>query len=298
MLELSRTDFEMKLEEISLKILENPNKRGVGFKKNNYVNDSLRSFFADASPKLKSFHVNDKSKYTRDQFKNVYFGANLVEKKKKKSVRFADTLGLSLVRVRFILTQNPVESDDIFDLDETESFESNDDEDGYNSDESLDTFRLSHISFRWGSLFQQPGMNPRFYQILNEKKVHLEFLHTNKNRLEGVIRVLNQHACKRVFLRYTIDEWKHFTDLDCHFCYAINFEKFLTDQCKFSLELEEETILKNLDNYAYYGSTPAPMAFRIEFAICCEFGESPTASNWDNNNESNYSVECYLNNLL
>ena len=85
--------------------------------------------------------------------------------------------------------------------------------------------------------------------------------------ITGIVVVRNITYEKRVFVRYTIDNWKSHSDLDTF--YITNTGEGSFDRFSFTLSLPASTNC-------------------LEFAICYD---TPTAQYWDNNDGVNYRVE-------
>lgn len=83
------------------------------------------------------------------------------------------------------------------------------------SPQQPDTFVCDNLFFTWHCLFEQPGISPDFYSRLNNNKVLLESIYSTHMRLNGIVRVLNLAFVKRVFIRYTLNNWQSFSDLEC-----------------------------------------------------------------------------------
>ena len=290
------SDFDMKLEEISMKIFENTSK-----KHRSNIRTSYRTDFSKASALLsspKQFHMNHSNSPRLKTITNIHSDK---PKKLKKSVRFADAIGLNLVKiVTFLLYPNESETsviDDAYhnDFDKENSFEESD----FKTEQlDLNTFEFNNVHSEWNCCFEQPNLKPNFYQRLKEKNAILESIHANHNVLEGTVRVQNISYHKKISLRYTFDEWKTHNDLKCDFNVSFNYEHVLTDQFKFSFEITEGLFAKLLEENKYINSTSSPF-FKVQFAVCYEtFNDEAQQETietyWDNNDLNNYCFECYL----
>ncbi|CAF1009939.1 unnamed protein product [Brachionus calyciflorus] len=176
--------------------------------------------------------------------------------KKKKSVRFADAFGLQLEYVK-LFTNTLFENQFSF-------LEAN-----LNLNVNNSIIKNKEINFQ--PLFENPGLQTNFMGQLNERKVILETVEINNYELNGYVRVINLSFHKRVFVRYTTNNWKSYTDLDCS--YVPNSSNGLTDSFKFTLNLQIEIHMDNL-----------------EFSICYEVrsNDKIEESYWDNNLKINY----------
>jgi hypothetical protein len=253
----------------------------------------------------------------------------------KKVVRFADALGLDLVTVKLIsdlpprvprmamdglrgcriTTNDPTSVDnnskkfkyyqDEFDDD---FYDDEDDEDGgliesYQRTPGLsnnrrthpDLFQLSNMKFKWHKLFEQPGISPDFYKILNERNLSLENVYLKSNYLTGIVRVRNISYQKHVKLRYTIDNWT--TSYDVNALYIENSSDGHTDRFSFNINLDINGMIggdKNgpkanltIDNDLVFNKM-----LTFEFALVYETHVHSEAF-WDNNSGSNYKIELW-----
>lgn len=288
-------DFELKLEEISMKIFENKKK-----KNRSNIRTSYRTDFNKPAVNFNDYYSiynNDRMLMNLTNLTNLTQNLQIESKKLsahklKKSVRFADTLGQDLVKINeFVLYPSEDESK-LIDSDESDEFFSDD-----SQEEDHESFEYENIRSKWKCCFDNPGLSPKFYNDLNDKKVLLEFVHANHNILEGTIRVINLNFHKKVSLRYTFDDWKTYVDSKCDYFKSLNFNHVQTDQFKFSVELDQSLIGKLIEENKYLSSTNEPV-FKIHFAICYEtsndFQNHKPEVYWDNNSSKNYCFESYL----
>lgn len=215
----------------------------------------------------------------------------------KKTVRFADTLGMQLVTVYKL-------SSDCFNKDgKSESVMSNgdvtttDDKSDvapFNSQECKSarpsrqheincenlkrTFISRTIDYSTSSnakkelrlLFDQPSMDKNFILDLEKDFVKLNKVTLKEQlQLHGEIKVRNIAFHKKVTVRYTIDSWKAYTDLSAQ--YISSSDNAIIDTFSFSLILPTNVFVD-----------------KLEFAIKYDCNGM---SYWDNNNSSNYVVE-------
>lgn len=117
--------------------------------------------------------------------------------------------------------------------------------------------------------FHQPlfALGDFALQVLHHK-VSLEYcLYGNGDCFTGFIRVHDSVPCKRVFLRYTLDNWTCYTDVSANLIKE-NFREENSHRFVFDLP------------YHNPGYT--------EFAVCCESRDGGVW--WDNNHSKNYRV--------
>lgn len=292
-------EYERKLEEISMKLFESTKPK----KHRSNIRTSYRTDFSK-QPVLNFNEYGNFFNYEEQLMLNLTSlteSLKIVEptkqhpitkRKSKKSVRFADTVGCAMLDVVEFLPYPNEDEDRTIDSDDSWSSDSSMDS------LELDTFDVENIRSKWKCCFEQPGLMPNFYQELKEKKILLEFVHVKHNVLDGTIRVINVSDFKRVTIRVTFNEWKSYTDVAGEYVKSLNFEHVLTDQFKYSVKLEEDTISQLLEENKYISSTNEPI-FRCQFAICLDTfsdGEllDKQESYWDNNQAKNYCFESYL----
>ena len=67
-------------------------------------------------------------------------------------------------------------------------------------------------------MFNQPGVEPGFYNRVNREKVVLESIRAETRSVHGIIRVSNLEYHKEVTVRWTHDSWKTHHDTNAVFC--------------------------------------------------------------------------------
>ena len=195
---------------------------------------------------------------------------------KKKSVRFADALGLDLEYVRQIQS-----------VDEPlPTIASDDDE------RRLRRPLLAEASAAWRqsrplarrylcACFQAPGVHPDFIERVHRSRVVLESCDSDDRSLtiSGVIRVANVAYRKIVAARVTTDGWTTQTDVAAD--YVPRSNDGTTDRFSFQIVLPR-------------GATD--LGRRVEFAVyfTAFFDvDDHSETYWDNNYGANYCYECY-----
>lgn len=132
---------------------------------------------------------------------------------RKKIVRFADVLGLDLADVRTFMDEVPkIPKSAYDDLVFTES------------SEQLLQQQLISLGPRADKvllpLFQQPGGLPNFLEAVRDKQVSLEnaaIIDPICLTIAGCVRVRNLDFHKSVHIRYSLDGWKSFSDLQANY---------------------------------------------------------------------------------
>ncbi|VEN40687.1 unnamed protein product [Callosobruchus maculatus] len=186
---------------------------------------------------------------------------------RKKIVRFADALGLDLADVRTFLDEIPKVPTSAYEdlsVDLTDS----------PSDTSLDSRSTCPKPDKvLMPLFQQPGGLPNFLDLVRDNNVCLEnavvddpFMLT----IKGFVRVRNLDFHKSVYVRYTLNSWKTYADVQA--TYVENSCDGFSDKFSFVI-------------YAHSLS----VGQRIELA--CRF-QCKGCQYWDNNNGRNYCLQC------
>lgn len=205
---------------------------------------------------------------------------------RKKIVRFADKLGLDLADVRTFLDEipkipNSAYSDLIYD-DIFRPQDSNSDNTSIGDDwcdRQNDGRRRStptiprKIDRMLVPLFQQPGGMPNFLDIVRERRVCLENVVVQDPvtlAIQGTVRVINLDFHKSVHVRYTLNAWRNFSDLQA--IYVPNSCDGFSD--KFSFILYCHTLL---------------VGQRLEFAVRFQ---CKGTQHWDNNAGANYCFQC------
>ncbi|XP_018369618.1 PREDICTED: glycogen-binding subunit 76A isoform X2 [Trachymyrmex cornetzi] len=207
---------------------------------------------------------------------------------RKKIVRFADKLGLDLADVRTFLDEipkipNSAYSDLIYD-DIFRPQDSNSDNTTSISDDWCDRYQNDgrrrstsaiprKIDRMLVPLFQQPGGMPNFLDMVRERRVCLENVVVQDPvtlAIQGTVRVINLDFHKSVHVRYTLNSWRNFSDLQA--TYVPNSCDGFSD--KFSFILYCHTL---------------PVGQRLEFAVRFQ---CKGAQHWDNNAGANYCFQC------
>ncbi|XP_043793590.1 glycogen-binding subunit 76A isoform X3 [Apis laboriosa] len=206
---------------------------------------------------------------------------------RKKIVRFADVLGLDLADVRTFLDEIPkIPNSAYSDLIYDDIFQK--DTSPVNTLPNSSQWGARYVESRRGSacaipprkldrtlvpLFQQPGGQPNFLDLVRERRVCLENVLVQDPLtfcIQGTVRVINLDFHKSVHIRYTLNSWRNFSDLQA--TYVPNSCDGFSD--KFSFLLYCHTL---------------PVGQRLEFAVRfhCK-GEQY----WDNNAGLNYCFQC------
>ncbi|XP_029035335.2 glycogen-binding subunit 76A isoform X1 [Osmia bicornis bicornis] len=204
---------------------------------------------------------------------------------RKKIVRFADVLGLDLADVRTFLDEIPkipnsaysdLIYDDIFQKDSSPVTSiPNIWGDRYTDSRRGSTYSLPSrkLDRTLMPLFQQPGGLPNFLELVRERRVCLENVLVQdpiSMCIQGTVRVINLDFHKSVHIRYTLNSWRNFSDLQA--IYVPNSCDGFSD--KFSFVLYCHTL---------------PVGQRLEFAVRFQCkGEQY----WDNNAGANYCFQC------
>lgn len=180
---------------------------------------------------------------------------------RKKIVRFADVLGLDLADVRTFLDEVPKIPKSAYD----ELIITHDAELPISLGQRLDKIIVP--------LFQQPGSLPNFLDSLQQQTVALENAAVTDPiclTITGIVRVRNLDFHKSVHVRYSLDAWQSYSDLQAE--YIPNSCDGFSDKFSFTV----------------FGNS-MEIGQRIEIALrfSCK-GEQF----WDNNHGINYCFQC------
>ncbi|XP_030570119.1 glycogen-binding subunit 76A [Drosophila novamexicana] len=179
---------------------------------------------------------------------------------RKKIVRFADVLGLDLADVKTFLDEIPTIPKSAFE--DLEILESEPPlQLGPKSDKLL------------MPLFQQPGGLPTFLDAVREKQVSLEnaaVTDSINQTISGTVRVRNLDFHKSVHVRYSLDGWRSYADLQAN--YVENSCDGFSDKFTFVL----------FGNSLHVGQ-------RLEFAVRFQCKGQQF---WDSNYGANYCFQC------
>lgn len=180
---------------------------------------------------------------------------------RKKIVRFADVLGLDLADVRTFLDEVPkIPKSAYEDLDMSVA----------PARQALLGPPLEKVLV---TLFQQPGAMPGFLEKVRDKQVCLESAAVTDPvslTITGCVRVRNLDFHKSVHVRYTLDNWRSYSDLMA--TYVENSCDGFSDKFSFIL----------------FGNS-MQIGQRMEMAIRFQ---AKGEQFWDNNYGSNYCFQC------
>ncbi|KAL1489488.1 hypothetical protein ABEB36_014374 [Hypothenemus hampei] len=188
---------------------------------------------------------------------------------RKKIVRFADVLGLDLADVRTFLDEIPKVPksayDDLSDVDLSDNLEANS-----NFTTKFHGIRIDRILV---PLFEQPVASSNFLDLVRENRVCLENALVEDPvlfQIKGTVRVRNLDFHKSVYVRYSLDSWKSFADVQA--TYVDNSCDGFSDRFSFTIYAHTLTVGQ-----------------KIEFA--CRF-QCKGSQYWDNNGGRNYCFQC------
>lgn len=276
-------DLDYQLEKLSLKLVQNSMYHKT--RTNPHIVHNRTFIYNSKSSSL--FSITDK--LNRESQKSS----------KKKMVRFADSLGFELVTVKILSNSFYCDIPNSEEDEESEEITSEEEEISPAKIESdPNSFIYDNINFTWECLFEQPGILPDFYGRLSQKKVLLEAIYSNHFRLNGFVRVSNLSLHKRVFIRFTLNNWKTYTDSECS--YVLNGTNQQTDRFKFSIVLDKPGLINTIDENIRHGRQCSSPVLKLEFAVCYEVKssacpeDSSQCSYWDNNNSNNYQYNCFF----
>ncbi|MGH0123129.1 UNVERIFIED_CONTAM: hypothetical protein FKN15_026244 [Acipenser sinensis] len=184
---------------------------------------------------------------------------------RQKEVRFADSLGLELISVKHFCNADvpevPIHVMARLEQQKPPKHLCN-----------LEVFRTPTQSSFLETQFVNPLQAPGFLERVQQMKVSLETVGTDDFSINGVIRVLNISFEKKVFVRYTLDNWLSFMDVPASYIY--NSSNGKTD--RFSFKLITPTFQES-------GGT---LQFAIKYCVGVE-------EYWDNNKGNNYEIKSH-----
>lgn len=211
---------------------------------------------------------------------------------RKKIVRFADKLGLDLADVRTFLDEIPkIPNSAYSDLIYDDIFRPQQDNgspdrvaattsnhpwcDRYQDDDRRRSMSAipRKLDRMLVPLFQQPGGMANFLDLVRERRVCLENILVQDPvtlAIQGTVRVINLDFHKSVHIRYTLNSWRNFSDLQA--TYVPNSCDGFSD--KFTFVLYCHTLL---------------VGQKLEFAVRFQ---CKGAQHWDNNAGANYCFQC------
>ncbi|XP_078690111.1 glycogen-binding subunit 76A-like [Branchiostoma floridae x Branchiostoma belcheri] len=183
--------------------------------------------------------------------------------RQKKSVHFADSLGLDLVDVKIILDYDtpPVIPKQVLSALNTSKQRSPEYNDAFPGQRFL------------GSCFRPLGNDPDFLGRVWDQALCLETAVVAGMTVLCSVRVRNLDYHKNVYVRFSFDGWKTCEELEASYVYG---------SCD-----------GTTDKFSFTMTAPPgdfPVGSKIEFAIRYEI---PGNTFWDNNKGKNYVFECY-----
>ncbi len=209
---------------------------------------------------------------------------SLIDAKKetKKFVRFADSLGLDLVSIKVINKENNVVSHN-----DTTMFHTD-------NNEIKQPLKVSFNQKHYLVLIPCFTLSKYFYndstQTLNCKLI--DYLFDNENKiLKFLIRVKNISYEKKVFIRFSINNWKSFQDIGAIYTNSTNLR--VKPNVNLSIgnnQYNNFNCILSINNYLSKNVTDTDGVFKIEYAVCYKSNENYY---WDNNNGNNYIFQCF-----
>lgn len=211
---------------------------------------------------------------------------------KKNSVRFADSMGFNLVTLIPEKETPPISKENsktnLAQISNEESTNSSDTNKSNTSNQS-NSFVIENLCFTWKAelSFQNPVVRPEFYTNLVNNKVSLECIDAQNGILGGKVRVSNLGFQKKVFIRYTFDDWATQQDVNCLYLDGGNGTS--TDTFSFSIIPNKKCVLSAIDSLNKSSSTNLQPTLKLNFAVGYEVNDKQY---WDNNNGRNYVYDC------
>uniref|UniRef100_A0A1I7X5S1 CBM21 domain-containing protein n=1 Tax=Heterorhabditis bacteriophora TaxID=37862 RepID=A0A1I7X5S1_HETBA len=197
----------------------------------------------------------------------------------KKVVSFADSMGLDLCNVRPIFPYNSSD-DDIFGsaLPITLSVMRSTTASHFTSRlpfqhcNSFNNVRYLHLQTSPYSNYRDPTqVNKELIQKAKSCGICLKSSNVIGMTFSGVITVNNIDFDKKVYVRYTLDDWKTYLDIPAYFIGSNSQE--------------------NLDNFSFSIFLPSTIPVGMQCQFCLRYLCRGTEF-WDNNGGRNYVLEC------
>uniref|UniRef100_A0A914UTX4 CBM21 domain-containing protein n=1 Tax=Plectus sambesii TaxID=2011161 RepID=A0A914UTX4_9BILA len=189
----------------------------------------------------------------------------------KKSVIFADSVGLNLQEVILFSSQTDF-MDDYFECDDNLPLSAR---------RGAYTFPvLSSYSAAFTKAKQQREMQIRWpprgkgevHKIVEAQNVCIESITCTSMSISGLIGVKNTAFDKQVQLRYTINAWETYSEIPCMFTFS--------------------SVINNHDTFCFSFCLPLD----LPVGSCCELCVRYTTAEqecWDNNRNKNYKLDCH-----
>ncbi|XP_069824583.1 protein phosphatase 1 regulatory subunit 3E-like [Dendropsophus ebraccatus] len=186
---------------------------------------------------------------------------------RKKEVRFADSLGLELTSVRHFCDADipRVPYHVLAGLRCREACPAG-------AELSTLLLRPTPSCPQLEPLFSNPGSKPDFVDLVRQRKVCLESIHTDPFSVSGDLKVLNLSYEKEVTVRYTVDSWS--TSSEVMAAYQRGHSDRYTD--RFSFKLLCPTLLNK----------EGMLEFALRYKVC-------GTEYWDNNDGLNYQIKSH-----
>lgn len=212
----------------------------------------------------------------------------------KKIVRFADSFGFDLEKVKIITNNSFSEMFTPYDFSEAE---------GQNNDEQ--TVMVNNNTDNKIFLVLLPCFSLRKYDGANIQLENYVYDHENK-MIRCMVRVKNISFQKRIFSRVTLNQWKSYYDLNAVYIKSENqklnnqsdlpYSNFSFDYfglCLIIPDRDKEVNINSNKNLEKNSPMKDEATTRIEFAMAYECSDHETF--WDNNLNQNYKFQCFYN---
>jgi len=200
----------------------------------------------------------------------------------KKTVRFADSIGLELTQVQYI--RSSTDDDDSIELSFVKSNiylskTSNYQLKPWSFDVALTSKQIPNIRTpkRFFCLYHQPNFEHPDIYLHEVRKSHIKLEHADiffksslngEQYLDGTLWVTNDNYWKNITVKYTFNSWLNIYEYKAqHICHSNDFRNI--DQFEFSIDIPDDIN-------------------RIDFILrYCVNGQE----HWDNNEGKNYTLE-------
>uniref|UniRef100_A0A914VWL8 CBM21 domain-containing protein n=1 Tax=Plectus sambesii TaxID=2011161 RepID=A0A914VWL8_9BILA len=189
----------------------------------------------------------------------------------KKSVIFADSVGLNLEEIKLFTNQTDF-IDDYFEFDDDLLLSSRGQAHTFPVLPSHPTAFTQAEQQREMQIRWPPRGKGEVHKIVEAQNVCIESISCTSMSISGLIGVKNIALEKQVQLRYTTNAWETYSEIPCMFTFS--------------------SVINNHDTFCFSFCLPLD----LPVGSCCELCVRYTTAEqefWDNNDSKNYKLDCH-----